>query len=291
MRIHPKFWVYFALTLASVWAYGVNAGEIERLYGMIDQFRASGQRCTGEILSPVRHLERNPAMEQAAVIRGEGKPLADAMAQVDYLAFAAKVLVVGGNSADVWFKRISERHCLELMASDVTAMGAAFARQRLFLVLAAGQEADADNGAQPRQDSRVDARDLIRWVNSSRGEGRLCGGKPFDVAPPLSWNEILATAAREHGLDMARRGYFSHNAPEGGGIEVRAKQAGYSWRAVGENIAAAPGNPYMVVALWLESAGHCANIMNSAFTEMGGAFVGNNGLSGGFWVLMFASPR
>jgi uncharacterized protein YkwD len=47
----------------------------------------------------------------------------------------------------------------------------------------------------------------------------------------------------------------------------------------------------MVVALWLESAGHCANIMNPGFTEMGGAFIANDSLAGGLWVLIFALPQ
>jgi uncharacterized protein YkwD len=47
---------------------------------------------------------------------------------------------------------------------------------------------------------------------------------------------------------------------------------GYKFRATGENIAAGPSTPDGAVAGWIKCPPHCANLMNSTFTEMGVAF-------------------
>ena len=46
-------------------------------------------------------------------------------------------------------------------------------------------------------------------------------------------------------------------------------RAGYRWQRFGENIAAGQGRPEQVVAGWLASPGHCANIMAAEFADMG----------------------
>jgi uncharacterized protein YkwD len=68
---------------------------------------------------------------------------------------------------------------------------------------------------------------------------------------------------------MAENDYFSHTDPNGVGIQQRVSSQGYVWQAVGENIAAGHTSVSAVVKGWLESPGHCRNIMSDAFTEMG----------------------
>ena len=86
------------------------------------------------------------------------------------------------------------------------------------------------------------------------------------------WNEALAEAALAHSRDMASRDYFSHADPSGASVRQRATRAGYRWRYVGENIAAGLGSPEQVVAGWLASPGHCANLMSPDFVDMGAAY-------------------
>jgi uncharacterized protein YkwD len=43
----------------------------------------------------------------------------------------------------------------------------------------------------------------------------------------LEWNDILARVAEEKAFDMAEREYFSHVDPDGNGINILIKQAGY----------------------------------------------------------------
>jgi len=52
----------------------------------------------------------------------------------------------------------------------------------------------------------------------------------------------------------------------------RAKAAGYRGRQIGENIAAGQSSPNKAMASWLASPGHCANLMNPMFTQVGAAY-------------------
>jgi len=79
------------------------------------------------------------------------------------------------------------------------------------------------------------------------------------------------------------RDYFAHADPEGRSVSQRASGSRRRWRHVGENIAAGLGEPAAVVAGWLASPGHCANIMSADFAEMGAAFVLRAGTARGVW--------
>jgi uncharacterized protein YkwD len=61
---------------------------------------------------------------------------------------------------------------------------------------------------------------------------------------------------------------------------------------VGENIAAGQPTAEQVVAGWLKSAGHCANLMDPDFSEMGVAFaVAPQRGKAIYWAQLFATPR
>ena len=113
---------------------------------------------------------------------------------------------------------------------------------------------------------------MLRHVNEARGRARVCGARSFGPAPPLAWNDALAQAALVHSRDMAARNYFDHADATGATVVQRATRTGYRWRVVGENIAAGQGSARQVVAGWLASPGHCANIMSREFADMGAAY-------------------
>ncbi|MGP9765456.1 CAP domain-containing protein [Halomonas sp. AOP13-D3-9] len=110
---------------------------------------------------------------------------------------------------------------------------------------------------------------MLSQVNEARSQARQCGDQQFEAAEPLTWSFKLEAAAESHSKDMAENDYFSHTGPEGAGIEQRVGNQDYTWQAVGENIAAGHTTVSAAVEGWLESPGHCRNIMNDAFTEMG----------------------
>ena len=101
---------------------------------------------------------------------------------------------------------------------------------------------------------------------------------------PLSADEGLAAVARSHSADMAARDYFSHDTPEGVDPFERASAAGQSARA--ENIAAGYWSASEVVAGWMASPGHRANILNCGLTRLGTG-VGYGGAYGITWTQLF----
>ena len=63
----------------------------------------------------------------------------------------------------------------------------------------------------------------------------------------------------------------------------RIKAAGYNWRTYGENIAMGQTTEQIVMNSWLESEGHCKNIMNKNFKDIG------VGRSGNYWTQVFGA--
>lgn len=108
----------------------------------------------------------------------------------------------------------------------------------------------------------------------------------------LKVNPVLERAAQLKAEDMAAKGYFAHNSPEGLTPWHWFKQAGYNFVYAGENLAVRFYDSVDVVRAWMDSPGHRANILNSHFTEIGigiaeGTFEGRPTV---FVVQMFGTP-
>jgi uncharacterized protein YkwD len=86
--------------------------------------------------------------------------------------------------------------------------------------------------------------------------------------PPLQADPRITAAAQAHSDDMANRNYFSHTTPEGITFDARIKAAGYPSPG-GENIAKGQATARDVMAAWMNSDGHRANILNCKFTAIG----------------------
>ncbi|MEE4146098.1 MAG: CAP domain-containing protein, partial [Halieaceae bacterium] len=69
--------------------------------------------------------------------------------------------------------------------------------------------------------------------------------------------------------------YFSHTGLNGSSPGDRITAAGYSWSSYGENIAAGASSVSQVMQMWLDSPGHCTNIMGGNFTNLGAARFSN----------------
>jgi uncharacterized protein YkwD len=133
---------------------------------------------------------------------------------------------------------------------------------------------------------------VLELVNAARSTARLCGDKRYPAARRLVWNDTLAKAALAHSSDMAKQNYFQHKDRNGGTAAERAQRAGYRWKRIGENIAAGQGSPQEAITGWLASPGHCANIMNPDFAEMGAAFATSQTSDAGiYWTQVFGTPR
>jgi uncharacterized protein YkwD len=131
-------------------------------------------------------------------------------------------------------------------------------------------------------------------INQRRAAGATCGSRgSFAAAAPLRWSSQLATASAAHSSDMATLNYFSHTSIDGRSMSDRVNATGYTWASLGENIAAGYPGIDSVVEGWMRSDGHCANIMNPDFDEMGLACVpGASGSRyGQYWTQNLARKR
>lgn len=120
--------------------------------------------------------------------------------------------------------------------------------------------------------------EVVRLTNAERAKGG-CG--------PLTHDAKLRTAAFNHSADMSAKNYFSHDSADGRSFGDRLKQAGFSFRAAGENIAKGYQTAAQVVQGWMNSPGHKANIMNCTYTHIG---VGHVAAGGPYWTQDFAKP-
>ena len=108
----------------------------------------------------------------------------------------------------------------------------------------------------------------------------------------LKFNAILAKAAELKAEDMAAKGYFSHNSPDGKTPWYWLKQVGYVYSYAGENLAVNFFDSQDVVDAWMKSPTHRANLLNEHFTEIGiatakGTYEGRDGI---FVVQFFGRP-
>lgn len=116
--------------------------------------------------------------------------------------------------------------------------------------------------------------EVVRLVNIERAKNDL---------KPLTMNWELSRVARYKSQDMHDKGYFSHTSPTYGSPFDMMRNFGISYRSAGENIAMGYRTPQAVVAGWMNSPGHRANILKSSFTQIGVGYVA----SGDYWTQMF----
>jgi uncharacterized protein YkwD len=106
---------------------------------------------------------------------------------------------------------------------------------------------------------------LVNRERTSRGESALHA------------DADLTAAAQNHSADMSSGDYFEHDGRHGDTPLSRMRAAGYIFSshigyAVGENIAWATlwmASPKAIVAGWMASPGHRANILDATFKDSG----------------------
>ena len=99
----------------------------------------------------------------------------------------------------------------------------------------------------------------------------------------MKWSDKLYKAAYIYNYDMVHGGAWNHvgsntkydivakekNLGKGSSMSDRIKFVGYDYRYAGENIAKGQRSVKEVVDGWIDSDGHCKNLMNPNFTEIG----------------------
>jgi uncharacterized protein YkwD len=131
-------------------------------------------------------------------------------------------------------------------------------------------------------------------INQWRATGATCGSRgAFAPATALVWNDLLTQAADGHSRDMVANNFFDHVGSDGSTLGSRVTATGYAWRSLGENIAAGQITIEQVVDGWIASEGHCANLLNPAFAEVGLACVSGTTSTTyrTYWTMDLGQPR
>lgn len=258
----------------------------DELASLINAIREQPQDCSGSSAPPLPPLAPSPALARARPST-HGDDLGRALAAAGYRAAAATTVVVtGARNVKRAAALLRSRYCSSL-------------RDRRFSEIGVSRKGNTwrINLAQPLlpadlADWREAAKQVLQLTNQARAKSRQCGGRHFAATSPLAWSDALAAAALVHSRDMAKRDYFSHADPAGDTAAQRATQQGYPWRTVSENIAAGLAAPKQVVAGWLASPGHCANIMSADYAEMGAAYATEkHSAMGIYWTQVFGRQR
>lgn len=122
---------------------------------------------------------------------------------------------------------------------------------------------------------------VLERVNAER---RRTGLAALSRALPLE------TAAQAHACDMARRGRIGHRGSDWSGLRTRLRRAGYVFATASENVAVGHESAAVLVAGWMESAGHRANLLSRDVADFGlGVARGGDGRL--YWAMVAARRR
>jgi uncharacterized protein YkwD len=274
-----------AASLISLPALTVPA-HADELANLINAYRAAPGSCAGQAAAPAPALQPEAALARVEV--GAGTFLESALKALGYRAERAEAIsVTGPQDARAALDFILQTYCGKLLSPEFSAIGTAHRGNQWQVVLARPL-------VFPTLPGWEDAgQQILGEVNRARARARTCGGQAFAPAPPVAWNRQLGLAALGHSANLARGHYFSHVEKDGSTPADRATRAGYPWRLVGENIASGNRTPQEAVHAWLDSPGHCANLMNPGFTEMGAAYAidPHSENQTPYWTQVFARPR
>lgn len=273
----------------------------------------------GGVTPATRALRHESALDAVAQQWAGGQPLAAAAERGGYPALATSGLHVSSSDAGI-LEVLRRSACQTVTSQGLRALGVYRQGIESWIVMSAdyriaylppapGRVApyspptqrppppvapvEAERVPAPRNPpAAVLASQALQLVNEVRARGATCGAHRFAPAPPLVSSGMLANVAFGHADDMAEHDYFEHSDLNGHSPAERVRAVGYREKLVGENIAYGPKSVEEVVQGWLDSPGHCENIMDPRFAEMGIAYAtGRSGRHGLYWVQVLAEPQ
>jgi len=131
---------------------------------------------------------------------------------------------------------------------------------------------------------------MLNLINAVRSQAQSCGGELYEAVPPLTWSCQLGDSAAKHTKDMTTHNFVGHTGSDGLRAGDRLLASGYDWRYYGENIAAGFIFAEEAIEGFIESPGHCVNMMNSEVTKFGSFMTfGDNLNYQSYWTQLFAA--
>jgi uncharacterized protein YkwD len=270
-----------ALFLAlSLFAAATQAAEESALVEAINAYRGEVQRCGVQASEPLPPLASDARLLLPAAGTGD---LQQALSAAGYpLVNVQAISLSGPRDAQAAMQALAESFCRVLLDPQFVDIGVSRAERDWRIVL-----------ARPLLSGRLgdwqaEGQKLLEQINVARAQARQCGGQAFAAATPLAWNAELGSAAEVHSRAMANGNFFAHQDRDGRTPGDRAELAGYAGGQIGENIAAALDTPAKVVEGWLASPGHCANLMNPQYQDLGAAYASDPQSDAGiYWTALF----
>jgi len=290
-------------------AAGPALGSATDALSAVEVLREGG---CGGVVPAARPLRHEMALDSVAQQWADGLALAAAAERGGYSALATSGLHVSSTPAGI-LEALRRYGCRTVTSPDLRGVGIYRRGLESWIVMTADYRAPGlpSSGARiappalaapvpesprapvpPGATAAALATHALQLVNDVRARGTRCGGRLFAPAPPLALSGTLANVALGHAADMAEHDYFEHRDLSGQTPADRVRAVGYREKLVGENIAYGPKTVEEVVQGWLDSPGHCENIMDPRFAEMGiGYAAGRSGRHGVYWVQVFAEPQ
>lgn len=111
---------------------------------------------------------------------------------------------------------------------------------------------------------------------------------------PLRISKDLNEAAQAKAQDMVKKNYWSHTSPNGKSPWVFVADSGYTYQKAGENLAYGFVTSEQVVAGWMNSRSHRANVLDQHYKDVGFGFADSENFDGNgpatIVVAMYATP-
>ncbi len=268
-----------ALVLSACATSGSFAAPIE----VVNSLRTGG--CASSAGAPA--LKRVSRLDEVGRRIARGETLAAALDGAGYRAKSSTFMRLTGPRSDAQIAQmLRAHHCARIADPAFREGGVARRGDSTWIVLA------APFAPPSARDTAVIGARVLELVNKARTAARRCGKRSMPAVAPLAREAHLDTASLTYAGELARLDRFDHLGADGSAAPDRVGRTGYRWRVVGENLAAGPTTAEEVVQGWLASPGHCENLMDARFTQMGIGFAFSaTSRNGMYWVQVFAVPR
>jgi uncharacterized protein YkwD len=282
MRFTSSAVRFAGLSLGLLFAANAVASDESQLIESINIYRSQLQRCGGQVSSELPPLAADPRLVLSATSMVN---LQQAMATAGYpMKNVQAISLSGPTDAQKAMKAIQESFCQIVLDPQFVDIGVS-RQDREWRITLARPLLSARLG-----DWQAEGQKLLAELNVARSQPRQCGTQSFNATTPLTWNATLATAAEAQSRSMANNNYFDHKDRDGRTPGDRAELAGYNFQQIGENISAGQDTAHKVVEGWLASPGHCANLMNPQFRDVGAAYATDPKSDAGiYWTVMFGA--
>ncbi|WP_455827515.1 CAP domain-containing protein [Pseudomonas graminis] len=284
MRVLSLMMGLTTLAASTVFCASAMANEESQLVQQINEYRSQVQRCGDQGSQELPPLASDTRLVLPATNVGD---LQQALARAAYPMVNVQAISLSGpKDAQAAMKAVRESFCRVVLDPQFVDIGVSNSGQDWRIVLARPLLSSGLG------DWQTEGKQLLTLINAARSQPRQCGTQAFNATTPLSWNDDLAGAANSHTRNMANGNFFDHLDHDGRTPGDRAELAGYTAKNIGENIAAGLDTPRRVVDGWLASPGHCANLMNPQFRELGAAYAMDPKSDAGiYWTGVFGTAQ